>query len=392
MNSHYNVSREELITFTQIIIKERSISGEEGSVAKVIAEEMKKLGFEVTTDALGNVIGELNLGPGPCILIDSHMDTVGVTDSSKWTYNPEGEIVDNRLYGRGTMDMKGPLAASVYGAAALKDKLKGGRILVSASIAEELVEGAATVKIAEAVNPDYAIICEATNLKIARGQRGRGEVKIEIFGVPTHSSRPELGINAAELMADVSTALRAIEPPSHEVLGKGILVLTDVLSTPYPANSVVPDYCISTYDRRTLPGETAESILKPIEQIVAQTLEPYKVEWKVSLAVDEFDSYTGQRVEAENFAAAWYYEQTEPLVQFAQSGLKKINQSSDLSYYAFCTNGSGTAGDLKIPTIGYGPGNEELAHRIDEYIDLDELETGAHGYAAIIESIVTKYI
>jgi hypothetical protein len=105
---------------------------------------MRSLGYRVEVDALGNVVGTLGAGDaGGCVLFDAHMDTVGVTDPAAWKHSLEGEIAGGRLYGRGAMDMKGPLAACVHGVAAARDRLRGGRMVVSATVAEELVKGPA---------------------------------------------------------------------------------------------------------------------------------------------------------------------------------------------------------------------------------------------------------
>jgi putative selenium metabolism hydrolase len=316
-------------------------------------------------------------------LIDAHMDTVGVTQPSDWSHEPYGEITGGRLYGRGAMDMKGPLAAAIYGIASLKGRLARGRVAVSASIAEELVEGTALLEIARRERPDFVIIGEATSLNIARGQRGRGEILIEAHGRPTHSSRPEFGVNAAEAMVDVVRELRSLEAPRHPTLGAGILVLTDIKSEPYPALSVVPDRCLATFDRRTLPGETEESVLAPVRAAVTRALAGSEATATVRIANDDFDSYSGAHLVAPNFAAAWFFAEDEPIVRRAQRGLSAAGIDSALGHYAFCTNGSGTAGRLGIPTIGFGPGDEELAHRVDEYIEIADLERAARGYAAI---------
>ncbi len=163
MHKEYEVDEERLTDVAMRLIGERSPSGEERSVARLVAAEMEELGFEVETDELGNVIGTIEAGPGPGVIVDSHMDTVGVTDPEAWTYDPEGEMVDGRLYGRGAMDMKGLLAASVHGITALTDRLRRGKIVVSETVAGERVD------------PDYAVICEATSLKLARDFAGIAE-------------------------------------------------------------------------------------------------------------------------------------------------------------------------------------------------------------------------
>jgi putative selenium metabolism hydrolase len=372
------LDRDALETFALELVGIPSPSGDEGAVAERVRVELERLGYAVEVDTLGNVVGTLDRGAGPCVLFDAHMDTVGVTDPAAWSVDPAGERRDGRLYGRGAMDMKGPLAAVVHGAVAAE---AAGRVVVCASIAEELVEGAATVEVARRVHPDVAVICEATGLRVAIGQRGRAELTVEVFGRPTHSARPDLGVNAVDVMADVLAAARAIELPSHPALGPAILVPTDVISRPYPGLSVVPDHCVVTFDRRTLPGESEEDVVAPLRAAVEAAVAPHGATGRVTVAVDRFDSYSGARVEAPNFAPAWF---TEVAAEPARTALAALG--AEPTHWAFCTNGSGTAA-LGIPTIGFGPGDESLAHRVDEFIALDELYAGARGYAALAAAL-----
>jgi putative selenium metabolism hydrolase len=369
------LARDALETFALSLVGTPSLSGEEGAVAGLVDAEMRRLGYAVEIDELGNVVGTLDAGPGPCVLFDAHMDTVGVTDPSAWSVDPAGELRDGRLYGRGAMDMKGPLAAVIHGAAAAERS--GGRIVVSASIAEEMVEGFATVAVAERVHPDVAVICEATQRRVAIGQRGRAELIVEVHGKPTHSSRPDLGVNAVEAMADVLRAARELELPTHPALGPAILVPTDIASRPFPALSVVPDQCTVTFDRRTLPGERLEDVIEPLRAAVEAAVAPHGATGTVTIGLDRFDSYTGAPVEAPNFAAAWFIDAGTAPASTALAAL-----GAEPTHWAFCTNGSGTAA-LGIPTIGFGPGDETLAHRVDEYLELDELEAGARDYATL---------
>jgi len=377
------VDADALVDLALRLVSIPSPSGAEGEVAACVAAEMARLGFEVERDPVGNVIGTLDAGPGPCLLIDAHMDTVGVTEPGDWRHRPDGEIADGRLYGRGAMDMKGPLAASIHGVAAIRDRLRQGRVVVSASVAEELVEGPAASLVATRVGADLVVIGEATSLGLAIGQRGRAELVIEVAGRSTHSSRPELGVNAAEVMADVVVALRGLEAPSHPVLGRGVLVLTDVLSRPYPGLSVVPDRCLATYDRRTLPGETEAAVVEPVRRAAEAVAARAGAGVTVRIAEDDFTTYTGERIVAPNFAPAWYLSPAAPIVAGAAEALEAVGIEPRLTHYAFCTNGSGTAGRLGIPTVGFGPGAEELAHRVDEHVELRELVRGAAGYGAL---------
>jgi putative selenium metabolism hydrolase len=380
----YQVDAESVADFAFRLIAQPSLSGHEEEVAQIITRELDRLGFETVTDELGNVIGTIDAGPGPVVMLDSHMDTVGVSDPRAWSRDPWGERVGDRLYGRGAVDMKGPLAASVYGAHAAAAHLRRGRVIVATTVAEELVEGPALVHAAERAGPDWVVICEATGLRLARGQRGRAEVRIDVRGRPTHTSKPEFGVNAAEAMADIIGALRALPRPAHARLGAGITVLTDVKSFPYPGLSVVPDQCVATYDRRTLPGETADDVLAPIRSLVEETLAGGDATATVSIGTDEFDTYTGRRMVEPNFAPAWFFEEDAPVVRAAVNGLSRAGVEPVVGHYSFCTNGSGTTGRLGIPTVGFGPGAEELAHRVDEHTDLESLHAGARGYAGMI--------
>jgi len=378
------IDPEQIAEFALRLVRIPSLSGEEALAAREVAAEMTRLGYQVEVDAWGNVIGTIGAESGPCVLIDAHLDTVGVTDPAAWSHDPAGERADRRLYGRGTMDMKGPLAAVVHGVATVRKRLSRGRVVVSATLAEEMIEGPMTAAVARRVRPDYVVIAEATSLRLARGQRGRAEMVIETHGRPTHSSRPELGVNAAQAMIDVILALRGQSLAHHPVLGDGILVLTDILSRPYPALSVVPDSCLATFDRRTLPGETMEDVLAPIRVAVDKSLAAAEAHADVRIAEDHFATYTGLEVNAANFAPAWFYGEDATIVRQARAGLLDAGLAAELTHYAFCTNGSATAGELNIPTIGFGPGDETLAHRVDEYVEIDDLASAARGYAGVV--------
>jgi putative selenium metabolism hydrolase len=313
------------------------------------------------------------------VLFDAHMDTVGVGDPAAWSVDPAGEVRDGRLYGRGALDMKGPLAALVHGVAAAPPER--GRVVVSASIAEEMIEGYATVAVARRVRPDAAVICEPSHRTVVVGQRGRAELVVQVDGRAAHSSRPDLGVNAVEAMADVLRAARTIDLPSHPQLGAAILVPTEISSRPFPAYSVLPDRCTVTFDRRIVPGEIEEEVLAGLQAVVDAAVAPHGATGRVTIGVDRFDAYTGAPVEAENYAPAWYTGAGAPVARAALDAL-----GGDPGHWLFCTNGSGTAA-LGIPTIGYGPGDETLAHQADEFIALDELQAGARGYATLAAAL-----
>lgn len=201
--------------------------------------------------------------------------------------------------------MKGAVAAFTVAAhryAVENGKNFAGDVYVAGVVHEECFEGVAARKISAKVKPDYVVIGEASEMNLKVGQRGRAEIVVETFGVPAHSANPERGVNAVYKMCEAIQAIREIEPPVQNKLGKGILELTDVKSSPYPGASVVPEYCRATYDRRLLVGETKESVLQPIiEKMEELKKKDPQFSYKVSYAVGKEECYTGEKIQGERF-------------------------------------------------------------------------------------------
>lgn len=380
---------QEVISLCQSMIQAQSYSGHEDQAAKILTEYFKSHGYdEVITDDYGNVIGHIRgKQPGPKVLFDGHMDTVPVTNEAEWPYPPFGaEIHDGKIYGRGTSDMKGALSAMACAGATFAEKTDknfAGDIYVAGVVHEECFEGVAARSISKLVKPDYVIIGEASNLNIKIGQRGRAEIVVETFGKPAHSANPEKGINAVYKMAKVIEEIRKLEPTFHPVLGKGILELTDIKSSPYPGASVVPEYCRATYDRRLLTGETKESVLKPLQELCERMeAEDPQLKVKVSYATGKETCYTGNKITGERFFPGWLYDEKESFVQDVYQELTTNGYQPEITQYNFCTNGSHYAGEAGIKTLGIGPSRENLAHTVGEYIEIDQLTkvTDCYGY------------
>lgn len=390
-----NNKKEELIKLCQDIIKIQSYSGNEGKLVEFLEKKMKECGFDdVIVDKYGSIIGKIKgKRPGNKVLFDAHIDTVPAEDSEKWSHDPFGAVIeDGRIYGRGTSDMKGSLSAMIIAAKYFaKDNNKDfpGEIYISGVVHEECFEGVASRNISEYVKPDYVVIGEASHLNLKIGQRGRAEVVVETFGVPAHSANPEKGVNAVYSMAEIINKLQEIPYEEDEFLGKGILELTDIKSSPYPGASVVPSYCKATYDRRLLVGETKESVLKPIVELIEE-LKKNKpnVDYKVSYARGKEKCHTGAFIEGERFFPAWCYDQNEVFIKNTYEKLKSIGIMPKITNYSFCTNGSHYAGEAGIKTIGFGPSKENIAHTIDEYIEIEQLEKACKGYYVIMDSLL----
>jgi putative selenium metabolism hydrolase len=385
----------EVIALCQKLVRAKSYSGEENLAAEELSAFFKEKGFDqVTVDKYGNLIGRIKGNhPGKKILFDGHLDTVPVGNEADWEYPPfHAEVHDGKIYGRGTSDMKGAVAAMACAAANFAQDTGrefAGEIYVAGVVHEECFEGIAARSISAFVKPDYVIIGEASNLNLKIGQRGRAEIKIETFGVPAHSANPEKGINAVYKMSKVIDSVRKLAPASHPVLGKGILELTDIKSSPYPGASVVPEYCSATYDRRLLVGETKESVLKPIEELLEQLkAEDPELKVKVSYAVGKEKCYTGDTIEGERFFPGWLFDREEPFIADALKELKAMGFDTEITQYNFCTNGSHYAGEAGIKTMGMGPSRENLAHTINEYIEIDQLNKVTGAYYGIMKALL----
>ena len=386
---------EQVISLCQKLIQQKSYSGEESGVVGVLSENMKQMGFdEVTVDKYGNIIGCIKGNrTGKKVLFDGHIDTVPVTEEAEWLYPPfAAEIHDGKIYGRGTSDMKGAVAAMTCAASNYaKDTGKdfAGEIYVAGVVHEECFEGVAAREISKNVRPDYVVIGEASQLNLKIGQRGRAEIVIETFGKPCHSANPEKGINAVYKMAKVIGAIRTLVPTYHPVLGDGILELTDIKSAPYPGASVVPEYCRATYDRRLLVGETKESVLEPINGLLEKLMaEDPELKVKASYAVGRERCHTGNEIEGERFFPGWLYDKDDDFVQAVYTKLTEKGFTPEITQYNFCTNGSHYAGEAKIKTFGLGPSRENLAHTLNEYVEIEQLTKVTECYYGVMEALL----
>lgn len=378
-----------LIAFAQALVRQRSLSGEEGPVIQLILAEMQALGFErAWVDGNGSAIGVVEgVRTGPTLLLDAHCDTVGIAPGSKWTRDPFGaEIEGDCLYGRGAADMKGALAAMVHAVGAVDRSQLAGRVAVSATVMEEVMEGASLKAVIEAIRPDFVIIGEATGLNLNRGGRGRAEIQLETIGKPAHSSSPHLGVNAVRKMMEAVNAIEAAPMASHPLLGPALLALTDIISDPYPGYSVIPSRCQVTYDRRLLPDETPESVLGTFKAIPG--LE--SVDIRARIAEGEHLTYTGAALRGPKFFPAWEFDESLPFVQRALKGLRLAGLTPQVGAYRFCTNAAYSAGVAGVPTLGFGPAAEGDAHVVDERVRLQELEYATKGYRGIVDALLTS--
>lgn len=386
---------QQVVALTQAMIRQPSYSGQEKGVSDVLSQYFRENGFDdVHVDHYGNTIGHIKGSRlGKKILFDGHMDTVPVGNADEWTYPPfAAEVHDGKVYGRGATDMKGAIAAMAVAAANFKKETGGdfaGDIYVAGVVHEECFEGVAARAISEYVKPDYVVIGEASMGNVKIGQRGRAEIKLEVYGVPAHSANPEKGINAVYKICKIIEEIRKLEPTHHKALGDGILELTDIKSKPYPGASVVPEYCMATYDRRLLVGETLESVLAPLQELVDRMMkEDPELKAKVSYAVGTETCFTGNEITGERFFPGWIFEENEPWIQDVLAELNSRGFTPEVTQYNFCTNGSHYAGEAGIKTLGLGPSRENLAHTVNEYVEIEQLVLATRSYDSIIRALL----
>lgn len=384
---------EKLLSFCRDIVKIPSLATRERAVVRRVRDEMEALGYdEVDIDEFGNAVGVLHHGEGPVIVFDAHLDTVGVDPLGDWGFDPFGGWVEEgKLYGRGAIDMKGPAAAIVHGLARLVEGERRfrGTIVASLSIMEEVSEGVALAEVIDRYGADAVVIGEATDLRLVRAQRGRAEIALRTIGVPAHSSTPHYGVDAVRSMYALIEGMDRMSMPSHPFLGSGVQALTDIISTPYPAMSTVPWECRATFDRRLMIGETEESVLAELAAMIADvSARDAKIRAEAEIVTATYTTYSGFAYPFRKFLPAWEFPEQHPVVAAAKKALVASEvDNRPCAYYRFCTNGSLPARHFGVPTIGFGPGNEDLAHRKDEYIVVDHLLAAARGYAAIAEAL-----
>jgi putative selenium metabolism hydrolase len=377
-----------VIAMAQRLAATRSVSGEEGDAVRFVIDELTALGFEdVRIDDAGNAIGELGASHGPRVLIDGHIDSIPLHSEDKWTVDPFGGVIrDGRLYGLGICDQKASIAAAAYGvAAAHRQAPLAGRVAVVASVCEEAMEGQALAGVIDAFAPDVAITTEPNDTRLCIGQRGRAKAYVRIVGRSCHAGHARLGLNAADALAALIMELRTVEHPTHPHLGRRDLTCIDIASRPYPSVSTVPGFADARFDCRFLPGETPASVAALISDAAARAWAGWAEvpELEVGLVDATFTTWTGAAFSADEFAAAWWTDESSDLVTRAKAAMTDAGLDDTPTHYSFCTNGSLTAGLLGVPTIGFGVGVESMAHQVDEHVTLDSLLAGERGFARL---------
>ena len=364
------------------LAKIRSLSGEEKEVNRKLKSQMEAAGFdEVFLDPLGNVIGRI--GNGKKILaVDAHMDTVDIGNRDNWDFDPfSGEIKDGFVHGRGTVDQEGGAASFVTTGRILKDLgfSRDVTVYFVGSVMEEDCDGLCWKYIVEEdkIRPDVVICTEPTNLNIYRGHRGRMEMAVSFRGISAHGSAPERGKNAIYM---ASRACLEIEKLNERLkwddfLGKGSITVSEIVSGS-PSLCAVADSARIHLDRRLTWGETKESAVAEIEEITKD------MNASVEVLHYEGKAYTGLSYGMEKYYPTWKIPGDHPVIETGVEAFKELfGEEPRVDKWTFSTNGVTINGFYNIPVIGFGPGNEVLAHAPNEKVPIDHLVKAAAFYA-----------
>lgn len=366
------------------LVKIKSISTGEKAMAEELMRQMMEAGFdEVRTDGLGNVIGRI--GNGKKILaFDGHIDTVDTGNLANWTFPPfSGEIRDGFVLGRGTVDQKGGPAAFVTAGRILKEMAfdRDLTIFFTGTVIEEDCDGLCWKYLVEEekIIPDFVVITEPTNLNIYRGHRGRMEIAVTFKGISSHGSAPERGRNAIYMASRACLEIETLNLrlKTDPFLGKGSVTISEFVSGS-PSLCAVADYARIHLDRRLTWGETKETAVAEILEIVKD------MDAVVEVLNYEGTAYTGLQYGMEKYYPTWKIDEDHRLVTRAQEAFTGLVGKEPITdKWTFSTNGVTINGHYKIPCIGFGPGNEVLAHAPDEKVPVSDLVAASAFYAAI---------
>jgi putative selenium metabolism hydrolase len=366
------------------LIKIKSTSGDEENLISFLDREFRACGaHEVTIDNFGNIMARIG-NRGPVIAFDAHIDTVDIGQRELWSFDPFcGEIKNGRVFGRGASDQKAGMAAMLTAIRILSSLTTDHPFTVFfvGSVLEEDCDGLCWQYIVneDRIRPDIVVLTEPTDGKINRGQRGRMEMEIEVSGLSCHGSAPERGQNAIYKLAPIIGAVEKLNEilASDSFLGKGTLAATRIRSNSPSLNAVADKACLYI-DRRLTRGETPESAQAEIQNL----LEVQVAGATVNIPIFESPSWRGTTYPTLKTYPAWVLPENHHLIDYAGRCHERLfGQVPVVGKWTFSTNGVATMGLLNIPTFGFGPGEEKMAHAPDESVAIDDLVRCAAFYS-----------
>ena len=347
----------------------------EGEIASAIAAHMRRIGLDVVIQDVApgrpNVIGVLEgKAPGRSLMFCGHVDTVGV-DGMEAPFAPE--IREGRLYGRGSQDMKGGVAAMIDAARVAMDRgLARGRVIVAAVVDEEYASLGADALVRE-WHADAAVVTEPTDLQVAIGHKGFAWIDVETHGRAAHGSRPRDGRDAIMRMGRVLQRLEALDRqlqsrPPHPILGPGSLHAS-IVSGGRELSSY-PDRCRLQMERRTVGDESGVVALEEVTSILAA----------LSSEDPEFEASATLTFSRPPYELA----SDHPLPRLLVDAVTALGTATATVGMSFWTDAA-VLGAAGIPSVLFGPGGAGL-HSREEYVTTNDVVTCRDALSTLIEA------
>lgn len=357
--------------------------GEEAKAAEWARSRCEDLGLEVDAYEAEpdrpNLVASWSGGPGPTLCFCSHLDVVPAGDPGLWGDDPYGASVsDGRVLGRGSSDAKGPLVAALEAVEVLmraEVELAGTLQLALVSDEEAMgFKGAGYLVEKGVLAPDIGVIGEPTSLRVVRAQRGACWFRLVTKGIAGHGSAPERGVNAIRHMAEILIHLEETMPDiTHPVLG-GPSINIGTIRGGEKVN-VIPAACICEVDRRTVPGESEESVLEAVARAIDRARERFPdidATAEIPFWGKPFETRADSPVvEALSWAAEQAAQRPPELIGF--------RGASDARFLAEA------GADVAV----FGPGDITLAHTARESIGIDDYVNGIVAYALAFAKLLS---
>jgi acetylornithine deacetylase len=336
----------------------------ERACAEVLARTLEQWGFRVELQETGaarpNVIARIGRAGGRALIFNGHLDTVGVEGMIHAPWDPEMRA--GRVYGRGSSDMKGGVAAMCAAALRVADARLDGEVVVTAVSDEEYESAGTRALVASGIRADAAIVTEPTRLAICPAHRGFAWLELVVHGRAAHGSRYDIGVDAITLAAMAIAELddyqrNVLAKTTHPLLGRPSLHASIVSGG--LGLSTYPDRCSVQLERRTIPGESAADFTREVEEACA----------RVRARAPEFSAQVIPGfAQVPNEVPVGH-----PVVRALASALHRAGEPAPIEGLP-CWTDAALLTAAGIPAICFGPGDIALAHSAEEYVDMGEIE------------------
>jgi succinyl-diaminopimelate desuccinylase len=375
-----------VVELTRDMVRTQSVNppGDEQPVAEYLAGAARRHGLEAEIEMLdearANCLVRLPGGDAPSLVFTGHLDVVPPGEQP-WEHPPFGaELVDGRMYGRGSADMKGGVAAILAAMAALKESgfAPGGDVVLAATAGEEagLYGARAMVERRSLEGAGYLVVAEPTDLNVFVAEKGVLWLEVHYYGRTAHGSMPQLGVNAISAMARLIPALELYPFDFEESPSLGRPTLSVNVIAGGNKTNVVPDHCRIVLDMRTVPSQDHQTLIEAVRRLADEVARSVDGEVRVDITVDQSDGSVETDPE-------------EPLVQALAACVAEVNGTRpEIGGVSYATDAAVLAPGFDIPMVICGPGAPGMAHQPDEYVEVKQLVQAAEIYAAIARRLL----